>query len=97
MIAPENTEPVFSSIPSLTLQLLPICPTSFVLSRIAPLALNRFLGGSCYATFRLEEGTAIQILSQNMGASVPMIEQHYGHARTRDQRDELTKQRSRSS
>ena len=50
-----------------------------------------------YATFRLEEGTAIQILAQNMGTSVRMIEQHYGHARTRDQRDELTKQRSRSS
>ncbi len=50
-----------------------------------------------YATIRLEEGTAIEALSKNMGTSVRMIEQHYGHVRTRDQREELTKQRTRLS
>ncbi len=48
-----------------------------------------------YATIRLEEGTAIEALAKNMGTSVRMIEQHYGHVRTRDQREELTKQRTR--
>jgi len=48
-----------------------------------------------YATIRLEEGTAIEALANNMGTSVRMIEQHYGHVRTRDQREELTKQRTR--
>jgi integrase len=48
-----------------------------------------------YATIRLEEGTAIEALAMNMGTSVRMIERHYGHVRTRDQRDELTKQRDR--
>jgi integrase len=48
-----------------------------------------------YATIRLEEGTAIEALSNNMGTSVRMIQQHYGHVRTRDQREELTKQRTR--
>ncbi len=48
-----------------------------------------------YATLRLEAGTAIEALSNNMGTSVRMIEQHYGHVRTRDQREELTKQRTR--
>ena len=41
------------------------------------------------------EGTAIEALANNMGTSVRMIKQHYGHVRTRDQREELTKQRSR--
>ncbi len=48
-----------------------------------------------YATMRLEAGTAIEALAKNMGTSVRMIEQHYGHVRTRDQREELTKQRTR--
>jgi len=30
-------------------------------------------------------------------SSSPLIEQHYGHVRTRDQREELTKQQTRLS
>ncbi len=33
-----------------------------------------------YATFRLEEGIDVYFLAQQMGTSVKMIEDHYGHA-----------------
>ena len=48
-----------------------------------------------YATLRLLEGTSIDALARNMGTSVRMIEQHYGHVRTEEQRAELTKMRPR--
>jgi integrase len=32
-----------------------------------------------YATFRLSEGVDVYILAQQMGTSVQMIEDHYGH------------------
>ena len=35
-----------------------------------------------YATFRLSEGVDVYILAQQMGTSVKMIEQHYGHVNT---------------
>ena len=47
-----------------------------------------------YATMRLEEGTNILLLAQNMGTSIKMIERYYGHVITRQQRDELTKMKS---
>lgn len=36
-----------------------------------------------YATLRLSEGTDVYILAEQMGTSVKMIEQHYGHVNTR--------------
>ena len=47
-----------------------------------------------YATFRLREGTHHFHLAQNMGTSVKMLEQYYGHVRSRDVAEELTKTRS---
>jgi len=35
-----------------------------------------------YATFRLSEGVDVYILAQQMGTSVKMIEDHYGHVNT---------------
>lgn len=35
-----------------------------------------------YATFRLSEGVDVYILADQMGTSVKMIEQHYGHVNT---------------
>ena len=35
-----------------------------------------------YATFRLSEDVNVYILSEQMGTSVKMIEQHYGHVNT---------------
>ena len=49
-----------------------------------------------YATFRLREGTHQFLLAQNMGTSVKMLEEYYGHVRSRDVAEELTKTRSRS-
>ena len=34
-----------------------------------------------YATFRLENGTNVYWLKQNMGTSVQMIERHYGQTK----------------
>ncbi len=43
-----------------------------------------------YATFRLLYGTAnIYLLAKNMGTSVAMIEQHYGHVTTTLAADKL--------
>jgi integrase len=44
-----------------------------------------------YATFRLREGTHHFHLAQNMGTSVRMLEEYYGHVRSRDVAEELTK------
>jgi integrase len=49
-----------------------------------------------YATFRLREGTHHFHLAQNMGTSVKMLEQYYGHVRSRDVAEELTKTSSQS-
>jgi integrase len=49
-----------------------------------------------YATFRLREGTHHFHLAQNMGTSVKMLEEYYGHVRSRDVAEELTKMSSRS-
>jgi integrase len=49
-----------------------------------------------YATFRLREGTHQFHLAQNMGTSVKMLEDYYGHVRSRDVAQELTKTSSRS-
>jgi integrase len=35
-----------------------------------------------YATFRLSEGVDVYILAEQMGTSVKMIEDHYGHVNT---------------
>jgi integrase len=35
-----------------------------------------------YATFRLSEGTDVYFLAEQMGTSVKMIEDHYGHVNT---------------
>jgi integrase len=49
-----------------------------------------------YATFRLREGTHHFHLAQNMGTSVKMLEEYYGHVRSRDVAVELTKTRLRN-
>jgi len=49
-----------------------------------------------YATFRLQEGVNHYALAQNMGTSVAMLEQHYGHTSNISVADELTKRRPRS-
>jgi integrase len=48
-----------------------------------------------YATFRLQEGTHQFLLAQNMGTSVKMLEDYYGHVRSRDVAEELTKTSAR--
>ena len=35
-----------------------------------------------YATLRLQEGVDVYFLAEQMGTSVHMIEQHYGHVNT---------------
>ena len=35
-----------------------------------------------YATFRLAEGVDVYFLAEQMGTSVKMIEEHYGHVNT---------------
>jgi integrase len=49
-----------------------------------------------YATFRLREGTHHFHLAQNMGTSVKMLEEYYGHVRSRDVAEELTKMSGQS-
>jgi integrase len=48
-----------------------------------------------YATFRLQEGVNHYILARNMGTSVKMLEQHYGHTSNRAMADELTKHKEK--
>jgi len=45
--------------------------------RRGPLDLQ--LSAYTYATFRLSEGVDVYFLAQQMGTSVAMIEDHYGH------------------
>ena len=47
-----------------------------------------------YATTRLESGTPIHLLANQMGTSVEMIEKHYGHIQIRDNVDKLAQRRS---
>lgn len=49
-----------------------------------------------YATFRLQEGVNHYALARNMGTSVAMLEQHYGHTSNVAAADELTKRKLRS-
>lgn len=49
-----------------------------------------------YATFRLQEGVNHYALAKNMGTSVAMLEQYYGHTSNVASADELTKRKSRS-
>ena len=48
-----------------------------------------------YATFRLHEGVNHFVLARNMGTSVKMLEQFYGHTSNRAMADELTKSRAK--
>jgi len=48
-----------------------------------------------YATFRLQEGVNHYMLARNMGTSVKMLEQHYGHTSNRAMADELTKHKEK--
>ena len=48
-----------------------------------------------YATFRLHEGVNHFVLARNMGTSVKMLEQFYGHVSTRAMAGELTKSRAK--
>ena len=48
-----------------------------------------------YATFRLQEGVNHYALARNMGTSVAMLEQHYGHTSNVASADELTKRKTR--
>jgi integrase len=48
-----------------------------------------------YATFRLHEGVNHYVLARNMGTSVKMLENFYGHKSNRAMADELTKTRAR--
>lgn len=50
-----------------------------------------------YATIRIEEGTRTVLLKDQMGTGETMIEKHYGHVKTREQRAELTKIREKST
>jgi integrase len=47
-----------------------------------------------YATFRLHEGVNHYVLSRNMGTSVKMLEDYYGHTSNVMMSDELTKTKS---
>jgi len=48
-----------------------------------------------YATFRLQEGVNHFVLARNMGTSVRMLEQFYGHVSNRAMASELTKSRAK--
>ena len=48
-----------------------------------------------YATFCLQEGVNHYVLARNMGTSVKMLEQHYGHTSNRAMADELTKHKDK--
>jgi integrase len=48
-----------------------------------------------YATFRLQEGVNHFVLARNMGTSVKMPEQFYGHVSNRAMAGELTKSRTK--
>ncbi len=48
-----------------------------------------------YATFRLHEGVNHYVLSRNMGTSVKMLEDYYGHTSNITMSDELTKSKQR--
>ena len=50
-----------------------------------------------YATFRLHEGVNHYTLSRNMGTSVQMLEQYYGHTSNLTMSEELTKGGGRSA
>lgn len=50
-----------------------------------------------YATFRLHEGVNHYALAKNMGTSVAMLEQFYGHTSNVTAADELTKRKQRSA
>ena len=50
-----------------------------------------------YATFRLHEEVNHYVLSRNMGTSVKMLEDYYGHTSNITMSDELTKSRTRKS
>lgn len=50
-----------------------------------------------YATFRLHEGVNHYILSRNMGTSVKMLEDYYGHTSNVTMSEELTKGRAHTS
>ena len=50
-----------------------------------------------YATFRLHEGVNHYVLSRNMGTSVKMLEDYYGHTSNVTMSDELTKSRKRTN
>ncbi len=49
-----------------------------------------------YATFRLHEGVNHYVLSRNMGTSVKMLEDYYGHTSNITMSDELTKSKHRT-
>lgn len=49
-----------------------------------------------YATFRLHEGVNHYVLSRNMGTSVKMLEDYYGHTSNVTMSDELTKSKQRT-
>ena len=48
-----------------------------------------------YATFRLQEGVNHYVLARNMGTSVKMLENFYGHTSNRAMADELTKMKAK--
>jgi integrase len=48
-----------------------------------------------YATYRLQEGVNHYVLARNMGTSVKMLEQYYGHTSNRAMAEELTKHRAK--
>ncbi|MAH74107.1 MAG: hypothetical protein CBC09_08605 [Cellvibrionales bacterium TMED49] len=50
-----------------------------------------------YATYRINEGVSITDLSNNMGTSVKMIEQHYYHALNARRAEEITKMKNAKS
>ena len=49
-----------------------------------------------YATFRLQEGVNHYVLARNMGTSVKMLENFYGHTSNRAMASELTKSKPRA-
>lgn len=50
-----------------------------------------------YATIRLEEGTGTSLLKDQMGTGVTMLDKHYGHVKTREQREKLIQRRDKST
>ena len=67
-----------------------ILATGYI-QHVVGVCLNRIGMRHYYATERLLSGVSIYTLAENMGTSVGVIQQHYGHLRPEMAANELTK------